>query len=102
MREGSGQWQIAHDPEMQKLTAEITALVGPRGRRYPQHTSPDEGDIVGYLDEKCMQPLVRFHWWQLPPSDRRKLMKRSFLWVSFWDVEKRRELVWLPTTLKCN
>jgi hypothetical protein len=99
VREGSGQREIDRDPKMQELMIKLK-LMG-RGRLYPRRANPDDGDIVGYLDEKCTQPLVRFHWWEMPPSERRNLMKRSFLWVSYWDpIEKRREIIWLPTTLK--
>jgi hypothetical protein len=97
VREGSGQWELDRNPKFQATMAELHSLLGNRPpRRYPKGVSPKDGDIVGYLDEKCTQPLFRYHWWQLSPSERRKLSRLSFMWVSLYDpTEPRRRLVWL-------
>ena len=67
--------------------------------RYPTRWScqPTGGDICGYLDEGCQNLLFRREWYAISPSERRKLKKRTFIWVNFWDPGvKRRRVVWLP------
>jgi hypothetical protein len=107
VREGSAQWKWSRDPKLQALAAQIRQLklsAGlPSWRQYPRHVCPEDGDIVGYLDEQCTDPLFRYHWWQLPPSERRKLTNLSFKYVGTWDpIESRRKIVWLPPRISAK
>jgi hypothetical protein len=99
--EGSGAAESQDlNTELGQITYEIQSSWVQHGRRFPLRTdkhNPKDGDIVGYLDEGCTRPLFRNYWWQLNPSDRRKLQRLSFMWVGYWDPDtERRRIVWLP------
>jgi hypothetical protein len=100
VREGSGRWEMDRDPVLQPLEASLQMRRAWYPRRVHHAMNLKDGDIVGYFDERCTQIAFRKHWWELSPSDRRKLMKLSFMWVGYWDpIEKRRRIVWLPSTI---